>query len=121
VSDALSTTTGPVWTFTTPAGQQLITKMSVSSIEEAEQDLSQSRSRVQIFPNPADKSFQIRVSDLNTKKILVSIYDMNGKLYLQKQYGSTNGIIIDDHLNPGVYIVKVVSDNFTENRKLVIK
>jgi hypothetical protein len=46
---------------------------------------------------------------------------MNGKLYLQKQYGSTNGIIIDDHLNPGVYIVKVVSDNFTENRKLVIK
>jgi hypothetical protein len=58
---------------------------------------------------------------LNAKKILVSIYDMNGKLSLQKQYGSSNGIVVDHHLNPGVYIVRIVSDNFTENKKLIIK
>jgi hypothetical protein len=46
---------------------------------------------------------------------------MNGKLQLQKPYGSANGITVDHHLNPGMYIVKVVSDNFIANRKLVIK
>jgi hypothetical protein len=84
--------------------------------------LAQSKYKIQIYPNPAtDRSFQIRINDLNTKKILVSIYDMNGKLHLQKQYGSANGVTVDHHLEPGVYIVKVVSENFTENRKLIIK
>jgi hypothetical protein len=46
---------------------------------------------------------------------------MDGKLHLQKQFGSANDITVDHHLNPGVYVVKVVSDNFTGNRKLVIK
>jgi len=46
---------------------------------------------------------------------------MNGKLHLQKQYGSTNRITVDHHLDPGVYIVTVVGENFTDNRKLIIK
>lgn len=118
VSDGQSTTTGPVWTFTTPA--QSITKSNASSIEE--RGLSPSKYGIQIYPNPAtDRSFQIRIKDLNTKKIFVSIYDMNGKLHLQKQYGGANDITVDHHLNPGVYIVKIVSENFTENRKLVIQ
>jgi len=118
VSDGQSTTTGPVWTFTTPA--QAITKSNATSIEEA--GLLQSNHGIQIYPNPAtDRSFQIHINDLNSKKILVSIYDMNGKLHLQKQYGSTNRITVDHHLDPGVYIVTVVGENFTDNRKLIIK
>jgi hypothetical protein len=118
VSDGQSTITGPVWTFTTPA--QSIT--STISIEETDQRLSQLKYRVQLYPNPAtDRSFQIRINDLNTNKIFVSIYDMNGKLHLQKQYGSANNLVVDHHLDPGVYIVKIVSENFTENKKLVIK
>ena len=119
VSDGQLTTTGPVWTFTTPA--QSITMANVS-VEGTNQDWSQSKHGIQIYPNPAtDRSFQIRINDLNTKKILVSIYDMNGKLYLQKQYGSANGIVVDHHLTPGVYMVKIVAENFVANRKLVIK
>ena len=117
VADGQSTTTGPVWTFTTPA--QSITS-SVTSVEDA--PLPQLKNGIQIYPNPAsDKSFQIRIDDLDTRKILVSVYDMNGKLHLQKQYGSANRVIVDHHLEPGVYIVKVVSDHFTGNRKLVIQ
>jgi len=116
VSDGQSTTTGPVWTFTTPA--QTITKSNV--VEEADQ--TRSKYGIQIYPNPAPSNgFQIRINDVNTKKILVSIYDMNGKLYLQSQYGGTKNILVDHHLTAGVYVVKIVTDSFTENRKLVIK
>jgi hypothetical protein len=117
VSDGQSTTTGPVWTFTTPA--QAITS-SNAAIEDL--TLLQSNFGIQIYPNPAaDQGFQIRINDLNTKKIMVSIYDMNGRLHLQQQYGSVNSVTIDHHLEPGVYIVKVVSDHLSENKKLVIK
>jgi len=40
---------------------------------------------------------------------------------LQKQYGSANGIVVDHHLTPGMYMVKIVAENFIANRKLVIK
>jgi len=117
ISDGQSTTAGPVWTFTTPA--QAITKSNAPAIEAG---LLQSNHGIQIYPNPATgRSFQVHINDLNSKKVLVSIYDMNGKLHMQKQYGSTNSITVDHHLDPGVYIVKVVAENFTENRKLVIK
>jgi len=120
VSDGQLTTTGPVWTFTTPA--QSITRANAVSVEETNPDWSQSNHGIQIYPNPAtNRGFQIRINDLNTKKILVSIYDMNGKLYLQKQYGSANGIVVDHHLTPGMYMVKIVAENFIANRKLVIK
>jgi len=120
VSDGQLTMTGPVWTFTTPA--QSITRANAVSVEETNPDWSQSNHGIQIYPNPAtNRGFQIRINDLNTKKILVSIYDMNGKLYLQKQYGSANGIVVDHHLTPGMYMVKIVAENFIANRKLVIK
>jgi myo-inositol-hexaphosphate 3-phosphohydrolase len=118
VSDSQSTTTGPVWTFTTPASLQPITKSAQMIDEEA----GQVKGRIVIYPNPAPtKSFRIQLNELNTKKIMISIYDMNGKLCQQNQYGSTNNITVDHHLPSGLYTVKIVTENFTANRKLVIQ
>jgi len=120
--DGQNTTTGPIWTFTTPA--QSLSKFSpvIYSKEETNADLSHLKYGIKIYPNPStNRSFQIRFNEIKTGRVYVSLYDLHGRLYLQKQYGSTNNIIITHHLKTGVYMVKIITEKFIETRKLIIK
>jgi len=119
--DGQNTTTGPSWTFTTPANSQLTSTQKIIHTKESNLDLSDAKTRITIYPNPAsNQSFRIGMDKTNLRKVNVSVYDMNGKLHLQKQYGSNN-IVVDHHFGPGVYVVRIVTDKFSENRKLVIQ
>ncbi len=121
VYDGQNTTTGPVWTFTTPAGQ--ITKSSqLHANEIANPVVSPSKYVVNIYPNPAaDNSFSIAFDKASAEKIYVLVYDMNGKLCLQKGYGAANTIQVNHHLNSGMYVVKIVRGESVVNKKLVIE
>jgi Concanavalin A-like lectin/glucanases superfamily/Secretion system C-terminal sorting domain len=112
--DGTTTTVGPVWTFTTPA--------TLSQRADPTNVAVRPESGIAIYPNPArGKSFGIHLNNPGIGKVNVIVYDMHGRLHLQRQYEGVNDIIIDHHLSPGVYIVKVKTRNITENRKLVIQ
>lgn len=60
-----------------------------------------------IFPNPVDN-----VLNINSKNEVIkySIYDLNGKLINDLQISSSNKIDVSK-LNPGIYFLKLVSEN----------
>jgi len=120
--DGQNTTTGPIWSFTTSPGSLAKTNQIDYSKEEIKPGLSHVDYGINIYPNPAHaNSFNISMNNVKSGKVYISVFDMNGRLHLKKQYGVTGNIIVNHYLNPGIYVVKIVTDEFTENRKLVIK
>ena len=73
--------------------------------------------RINLYPNPASVGFYINTGEkINT----VSIYNLNGEMILSKEVIDNNFINISD-LKPGVYFVKVQTENGIIVRKLIKK
>jgi Concanavalin A-like lectin/glucanases superfamily/Secretion system C-terminal sorting domain/Calcineurin-like phosphoesterase len=120
--DGTNTTVGPVWTFTTTANSELVATRHTSLQKAGDENLPGINNGIKIYPNPASgNSFRISFDKTSNGKVDVSVYDMSGRLHLQKQYGSSNNIMVDHRLSPGVYIVKIVTEKSSENKKLIIK
>ena len=62
------------------------------------------------FPNPFSSTTQITLSQ-TYHNILLSVFDIQGKLVAQNQYQETNNIILNKNkLNNGMYFLKFVLD-----------
>ena len=73
---------------------------------------------IKVFPNPATDKLSITLNNhMQIKQVL--IYNNNGKLVFD-QSNSLNNINISN-LSPGLYIVKIIGDDWTENRKLIVE
>ena len=75
-----------------------------------------------IYPNPANSGFvNIRLTENTTSTVMGSIFEIgSGKQVTQFQINGSESQISLDTLATGVYIIQLVSDEFTENHKLVI-
>jgi len=74
---------------------------------------------VKIFPNPANEYFSI--STLDCQKGDIYIYDIQGKHVKSiLEYDLSQVVAIND-LKSGMYIIKIITDNYTINKKLNIK
>jgi endonuclease I len=84
-----------------------------NSLSVEEFDLT---NKINMYPNPvADNSLHITsVKDLDIK-----IYNLLGKLVLEKSITPTNDEINISNLKSGVYLVKMNSDNHTVTKKLI--
>jgi hypothetical protein len=81
---------------------------------------------VNIFPNPADESITLNISENENEKVSVSIVDVAGReVYsINELYLSTDNknIIIDtDELTQGVYFCRVSGQTFSETLRFVKK
>jgi hypothetical protein len=121
--DGLNTTTGPVWTFTTPAATlQKIDPENVSAVKATRRPVISLINHAELYPNPSQgKNFSIRFANEPVAKVMIRIYDMNGRLHLYKQVEGKSEIRIDHELSPGVYFVNVQSAGMSENKKLVVQ
>ena len=77
----------------------------------------QTTDKLIIYPNPASNEFYLNLSEKNAQ---VSIYDLNGGLYLTKQV-SGNEYINVSKLPQGVYMVKITTEKRTMITKLIKK
>jgi hypothetical protein len=76
-----------------------------------------SQNDLDIFPNPTNQSFTIKISD---EPSIVGIFDVNGKLI--KSVDNYIGQQIDvSNISKGIYFVKLLSNGKTSFGKLVIK
>ncbi|MBS1659466.1 MAG: fibronectin type III domain-containing protein [Bacteroidetes bacterium] len=68
---------------------------------------------VHAYPNPFHDNLTLSVPAVSNDKVMVSVYDINGKMMIAKQYSSlvagSNYLKLDEvtSLNSGVYIVRV--------------
>lgn len=76
-------------------------------------------STIGIFPNPASNFFNVtHTGDAGEANLMLS--DMNGKLVLQKTISSTQSQINISGIQPGIYYVRIVSQNKNVVSKLVV-
>ncbi|WGD35469.1 T9SS type A sorting domain-containing protein [Olleya sp. YS] len=83
-----------------------------SSATLSTDDLSLDK-KVTIFPNPAEDFVQIKTSlDID----LISLYDINGRLILDIPYTERLSL---EHLDSGVYFLKLKSKNLITTKKII--
>jgi len=73
-------------------------------------------SEISITPNPAEEYVIIKNANIGN----LSIITRSGKVVLEKTLTSTDEKVDISKLNAGFYIVKIVSDNYTVTKPLVI-
>lgn len=78
-----------------------------------------SNSSVNIFPNPNNGEFSIHVPDLKSSA-LISIYNLEGQLVYYEKILSTENVRISAKLNPGIYLLKVSSNEKQFVKPLVV-
>ncbi|PCI18804.1 hypothetical protein COB64_04620 [Candidatus Wolfebacteria bacterium] len=72
----------------------------------AENDLSQIN--VELFPNPASERITVRVDGLNSGSVYeIRIYDLGGRLVLQRSLNTEETVISRGDVSPGEYIYRV--------------
>jgi hypothetical protein len=76
-----------------------------------------------IYPNPASEIINIEFKKSLTDKSEIQLFDISGKLFFKQEIINKDRIEIDiSHLNSGVYIIEINSENgFSERHKLIKK
>ncbi len=85
---------------------------STLSVEEVSQE------KFTIFPNPVSNRLQI-VFPKNIQEAQVSLFDILGKLILNKGISETSNSINLEDTKTGIYIIKIQSQNQTNTYKLI--
>ena len=70
---------------------------------------------VSLYPNPTSGTINI-VSDIDIEK--VEIYDITGQLVMFNKFSDSSVNMSLNHLSKGLYIVRIITDEYVINRKI---
>ncbi len=78
-------------------------------------------SDVSISPNPFENSFEINTASINSNNFSVKVYDIRGKLLVNKRYDNNpNKIVIGDQIRTqGSYFVQINTDRDSKTLKVI--
>ncbi|MBI9033474.1 MAG: T9SS type A sorting domain-containing protein [Bacteroidales bacterium] len=80
-------------------------------------DIDENTMDIGIYPNPTKGNLTIDLD--KTTEINIELYDFKGKR-LYSQHLTTDKYILDmNHLNNGIYLLKIESEKFTLNKKII--
>ena len=75
-----------------------------------------------VFPNPVQgNEFKIYSLRKVPENVDVKLYDLNGRLHLQKQFFNSNLMTINHHLQPGLYTILITGNTIKESFKILIQ
>jgi PKD repeat protein len=72
-----------------------------------------------IYPNPSNGVFNVKTTS-NSHQMTVLVYNVIGEIVKTFEFQNNEGIMNLSHLNNGVYIVKVITDNQSSTQKINI-
>jgi hypothetical protein len=80
--------------------------------------------RLDVYPNPAITRITIQSSsDIKNKETRYIVYNYSGRVVLEKNLGTVNGIVTDDldlsDFEPGIYLVRLFSGNSSDSRMFI--
>jgi hypothetical protein len=119
---------GAACTVTTPNALIVIDD---STIDESENDIFDDKAAgieedilndFQVFPNPSDDQFTIRLSgDLENEPILVEVYDFSGRklLSIEEKTDSSNEVTFGKGLERGNYILQIQRVGILQKKKII--
>ncbi|MBI3134357.1 MAG: Omp28-related outer membrane protein [Bacteroidetes bacterium] len=80
---------------------------------------------LRIYPNPAADYASIAVGQVENETVIVRIFDINGRLITEKNYGELEGEIVlpvnTALMNSGVYLIQVNVGEQQKNTRLVVE
>jgi hypothetical protein len=80
------------------------------------------KSALKVFPNPASTKITIASTGAGSGDIIVSLFDMNGKMALQDRFAQKNQNTLDVSTLPkGVYLIKAETPEGNTSKKIVIR
>jgi hypothetical protein len=76
---------------------------------------------VKSYPNPFTQFIHLQITDSNTTKITVQVFDINGKLVYLKTHTAENNIfrIALSHLAIGAYLLKIKNGQLNYFTKII--
>lgn len=78
-----------------------------------------------VYPNPATDVVTVNLGEINGETLVVSVYDMNGKLITKKNYGVIDGAyqlpIYTNNFEAGIYNVSIQVGDQLSVEKLIVK
>ena len=100
------------------------TRTFLSKETEGYGDLFLAHKNISIFPNPTNGQLSVQLNTLSQKTIQVSIIDLLGKTIFDNTYTFEQGLdkeTIDlNHLNGGLYLIRLQSEGKLYTEKLII-
>ncbi len=90
--------------------------ITCSGYKSIEPETIESIEKIEIYPNPANDHLTIESFSNNS---LITIYDLSGKICMDLQMLDYKMEIPIDHLQNGIYIIKIDSGNSSEIQKFV--
>ncbi|MGB0979158.1 MAG: T9SS type A sorting domain-containing protein [Croceimicrobium sp.] len=79
-----------------------------ASLSEKEISLPQ----IELYPNPGTRNFQVKSAELIQ---VIQVFSLNGALLAEYQAAATELEIPMEKLVPGVYLIRVIGDQFQQN------
>ncbi|WP_212004610.1 T9SS type A sorting domain-containing protein [Chitinophaga sp. HK235] len=78
---------------------------------------------VMLSPNPNDGNFRFQIKMSRKQQVIVSVFDLNGRVLAKQQYSPA--LMIDDRLalgnaNSGIYILRVVAENESRDVRFIV-
>jgi hypothetical protein len=77
------------------------------------------KKNIYIYPNPCKLAFTVK-NLVPTKKTEIFLFDISGKLILEKQLQSSEEIITIHDIDSGLYLLKIISDKDVTVKQLII-
>jgi hypothetical protein len=103
------------------AKAQELPPIPVELLEPYFRESKSGNGKIDIYPNPANGAIQLRSSNLGISQ--VDVYDIAGRLMLQRNYGADVGKQVQmdiQNLQSGVYIVQIHCGAQVHKEKLVV-
>ena len=92
-------------------------KLTVTAIN----DLKVPGIELSVYPNPTNSFLSIEVKADKQRDLLLSLFDINGKLILQKKMTGSKQTIKMQNYKPATYILKVTEGNKEINTYQIVK
>jgi len=100
------------------------TRTFLSQAAQGYGDLFLNKESIAIYPNPTNGMVTVELYTLDQKMVQISVVDLLGKTVLENTFTFDQGLIKKtinlDHLNNGLYLIKLESEGKMYTEKLVI-
>ncbi|MCB0762266.1 MAG: T9SS type A sorting domain-containing protein, partial [Flavobacteriales bacterium] len=85
--------------------------------------VQESLSGLEVYPNPGSGDYQIQFSTANSEKVVMNVYDLNGKLVSADTWTTSRGVVnrsLDlSDLESGIYILSLTGSQSQIQKRLI--
>ncbi len=96
-----------------------VMKHTINGSSSAIKNVSTFNDEIVIYPNPATD--QIRIDVVSNETVDISVFDISGKLILEKEITQNKNLVDVSYLNKGIYFIQAKADNRISTKKLLIQ